>query len=248
MRPEGSDLSDFSYAGLTRDDLNPAKRWLQRRRLDDALRAVPADLQPRLAIDYGGGDGELSARLADAYPQCQVLCFEPASLLRIEAARRLADVERAFLATSESALPSGRADLVLCTEVFEHLPEAETETAFTEIERVLRPGGVLVMGVPVEVGPPALAKGVFRGVRGQAGSVGDIWRAAWGGHIRRDAREIAPGRAYHFEHLGFDHRRLELRLRERFVVERRCGSPLRRAPVWMNSELYVVARRRTATP
>ena len=45
----------MSYADLTRRDANPVKRWLQSRRLEDALRLIPSDAQT--VVDFGGGDG-----------------------------------------------------------------------------------------------------------------------------------------------------------------------------------------------
>jgi SAM-dependent methyltransferase len=94
--------------------------------------------------------------------------------------------------------------------VFEHLPEAETEAALRTIARVLRPGGLLIVGVPQEVGPVAAAKGVFRWTRRSrqfdarpSGSWAPRWAVRRG---RGPVAEIAPGRRYHPHHLGFDHR------------------------------------------
>ncbi|PWT81224.1 MAG: hypothetical protein C5B44_04115 [Acidobacteria bacterium] len=42
----------------------------------------------------------------------------------------------------------GSLDLVIASEVLEHLPEAQK--AFSEISRVLRPGGLLVATIPIE--------------------------------------------------------------------------------------------------
>jgi SAM-dependent methyltransferase len=57
--------------------------------------------------------------------------------------------ESADLIGDAGALPfrSGQADLVLCTEVLEHLPEPNL--ALAEIKRVLSPGGVLMLTTPL---------------------------------------------------------------------------------------------------
>lgn len=234
---------EFSYAGITRDDPNPLKRWLQRRRLSDALAMLPTNLQPGLVVDYGGGDGELSARVAERFPTAEVICFEPVAMMAAAARVRLGLIERARVATREDELPSRTADVLLCTEVFEHLPEAETTAALDQIQRVLSPGGLMVIGVPVEIGPPALAKGLFRSLRrpGSQG-VGRILAAAAGRAVIREREEIEAGRGYHYEHLGFNHQDFERLLSRRFVITARRGSPLRLAPSAMNSELYLLAR------
>ncbi|HZZ64746.1 MAG TPA: class I SAM-dependent methyltransferase [Candidatus Baltobacteraceae bacterium] len=43
-------------------------------------------------------------------------------------------------------LPDGSVDTILCTQVLEHVPDAEG--AFAELYRVLRPGGMLILTVP----------------------------------------------------------------------------------------------------
>ena len=235
-----------SYAELTRRDPNPLKRLLQRRRLADALR-LARDLSPRLIVDYGGGDGALLAAAAQLWPQARLICFEPAPQLAAQARALLAGVARAAVVENEAALPANRADLVFCTEVFEHLPPQETTRALDEIERILAPGGRLVLGVPVEIGPPALPKGLFRIVRRPGefdGRLGNVLSASLGqAPAPRPSSEISAGRAYYPHHAGFDHRPLVGELRRRFEVERRGGSPFPALPAFANSELYVRARK-----
>jgi SAM-dependent methyltransferase len=237
---------DLSYAELTRRDPNPLKRLVQRRRLADALR-LARDLTPGLVVDYGGGDGAMLAAAAQAWPEARLVCFEPAPQLAEQARATLAGVGRAEVVESEAALPAEAADLVFCAEVFEHLPPAETARALDELDRVLAPGGRLVLGVPVELGPPALAKGLFRAAR-RAGDFdarpGVILKAALARPpAPRPRTEISPGRAYFPHHAGFDHRPLLSELRRRFAVERVAGSPLGGLPLWLNSEVYVRARK-----
>lgn len=231
------------YAGLTRDDPNPLKRWLQRRRLDDALAMAPADCSPRVVVDYGAGDGELARRLAARFPAARVIAFEPAAEF---AAAARAGGGRVEVVETEAELPDA-ADLVVCCEVFEHLPEREEAIALDQIGELVGRGGRLLVGVPIEVGPPALAKGLFRMAR-RAGQEDarwpGVWRAATGrGQPHRAVSEIA-GRAYHPSHLGFDHRALRRRLSLRFDILATRSSPAALVPTWVNAELYWWARRK----
>ena len=231
-----------SYAALTRNDPNPFKRWLQARRIDEALRLVPADA--RRVVDYGAGDAEVAARLVRLRPEVEAVCFDPTPELLEEARGRTAGLDRVRLVASEAELVTGWADALLCLEVFEHLPEAETAAALESMARVLRPGGTLIVGVPIEVGPAALAKGLFRRVRRpgafDARLHGILGAARGRPPVDRPLAEIAPGRPYHPHHLGFDHRRLERELAERFRVVGRTGSPF--GPLGpVNAELYITA-------
>jgi SAM-dependent methyltransferase len=150
--------------------------------------------------------------------------------------------------TEEAALPTGEADLVFCTEVFEHLPPAETARALDEIARVLAPAGRAIIGVPVEIGPPAAAKGVFRALRRpgdfDARPAGIASALLGRAPAPRPLEAISPGRAYFPHHLGFDHRRLAAALGERFRLERRAGSPFGALPACFNSEIYFRVQRR----
>ena len=233
-----------SYARLTRNDPNPLKRWLQRRRLDDAIKAAwPGE--PLCVVDYGGGDGALTAMAAEQWPDAELVCFEPAPQLAAEARALLAGVEQAEVLQSTAEIPDGTADLVLCTEVFEHLPQAQTEAALAEIDRILMPGGRVVIGVPVEIGPPALFKGLFRMVR-RPGAFdahpGHVLAAALGRPPRaRPEEEIAPGLPYFPHHMGFDYRALYGALAARFGLEAVAGSPFPRLPLAFASEVYFTA-------
>ncbi len=236
---------NVTYAALTRDDPNPAKRWVQRRRLADALalgaRAAPDALT---ILDYGAGDGALMALARRRFANAALHCFEPTPALYEDCAARVPD---AHMHAREETLPAGAFDLIFCTEVFEHLPPRETEAAFAAIARALRPDGVALIGVPIETGPPALAKGLFRWLR-RPGAPDARLRAILAAMIGapqdlRTLSEIAPGRAYHPYHIGFEHRAFARALAARFAIIARRGSPFPFAPAWANTEIYILARR-----
>ena len=236
-----------NYAAITRDDPSRLKRVVHSRRLADAL-AMARDLTPRTIVDYGGGDGALCLSAAVIWPRARILCFEPAPHMATEARLLLAGTAQVRVVGDEASLPSGSADLVFCTEVFEHLPPTESARALDEIARILRPEGRAVIGVPIEVGPPALAKGLFRAIKrpGEFDSQPAVVARSLMGHPPwpRPASEISPGRAYFPHHAGFDHRPLFRAISERLEPERRTGSPFPILPAWLNSEVYVRARRR----
>lgn len=238
------------YSDLTTGDANPLKRFVQKRRLADALRVLgPLGADYRGAVlDYGGADGQLSRRIAARLPQARVVCYEPAPYLAAEAERMLAGLPNARLVTSLAELEGQRFDYCFCLEVLEHLPESLLEETLSQIEQLLAPGGRCVIGVPNEIFLPALVKGLFRMIRrpGQFDTQpGNVFRAVIGHPpAARPLGEIAPGLPYHFFHLGFDHRRLRQTLSRRFSIERTYGSPLPFAPVGLNFEMYLVVKSR----
>ncbi|NEV63727.1 methyltransferase [Thiorhodococcus minor] len=238
----------MSYADITRNDRSAIKRWLQRRRLSSALElglaAAPA---ARVICDYGAGDGALSLQLAQCRPQARIICYEPADFLRAEAEATLAQAPEVELSARVDAIAPESVDLLFCLEVFEHLPARETEQAMRSISRLLRPGGTLVIGVPVETGIPALYKGVFRMLRryGSFDARPDhVLLATLGRPPRgRTLSEIAPGFRFYREHLGFRLRELKAVLRARFHLKRAVACPFAPLGSWLMPEVNLLARK-----
>jgi SAM-dependent methyltransferase len=100
---------------------------------------------------------QLAARLRPAMIVLDVGCGEQPLRTRVEEAGGCysgADVAQNTRATVDylcpiTALPiaSDSVDLILCTEVLEHVPE--TQPALRELARVLRPGGVIILTTPL---------------------------------------------------------------------------------------------------
>ncbi len=240
-----------SYADITTDDPNLVKRWLQNRRLDDALWHVGvergSDFDGRM-LDYGGGDGALCRRFLTRFPAASVVSFDPSTTMLAEAVGG-SQVTAVQAVGSTGPLETGSFDVITCCEVVEHLPVAQIDEALEEIFRLLSPEGLLVLGVPNELYLMALGKGVFRMVRrsGQYDARWDTVLPAAKGHPRMDrpVHEI-DSLPFIYPHTGFDYRTTLADLhRHGFRVEGSHGSPIRRGPRFLNTELYLVCRKST---
>ncbi|MEX1006777.1 MAG: methyltransferase domain-containing protein [Acidimicrobiia bacterium] len=232
------------YADITTDDRNAVKRWLQRRRLDDAFRKVLPALPHSwrgTVLDYGGGDGALCGRVVEKRPSAQIECFEPSPTIRGEAETRLAGTSVTVTGSLDS---ERRYDLVFCCELLEHLPGAEVHRSLETLGALLDPRGTLVIGVPNEIFAMAAAKGLFRMTRryGEYDAKPSTVLAATLGQPRGDrpVREF-DGLPFIYPHTGFDHRDLVALVRSAgFTVRDIYGSPFVRLPVVFNSEVYAV--------
>lgn len=240
--------SRLGYAGITVSDRNPIKRYLQRRRLRDAV-SVLEDLDEDFSgtmLDFGGGNGELSRLVARRFPDAAVFCYEPMPDILEEARRNLAGLENITLLSDRKTLKGTRFDVVFCLEVFEHLPPPQTARTVRVVDRLLEDGGLFVVGVPNELFLPALVKGLFRMTRrygAHDATPGNVLRAAIGRPPpTRPVRRISRGLPYHFHHLGFDHRRLRTLLQETFDPVREFGSPVNSE--FFGTEIYQVMKKR----
>jgi hypothetical protein len=201
---------------------------------------------PPLIIDFCGGSGELSKRLAARFPEASIYCYEPCPWYLKEAQENFSGMRRITLVPSVDQLPMGTCDLLYCNEVFEHFPPAETETAIGQIKELLSDEGVAIIGVPIEIFIPALLKGVFRMTR-RYGAYDAQWstvlRASLGIPAEdRPVVDMGPG-PWHLQHMGFDHRPFKKRLERDFVIVRTRTSPIRWLGAFLNNEIYYTLRK-----
>jgi SAM-dependent methyltransferase len=230
------------YADKTFRDRNPVKRYLQQRRLRDALHAAPAWPDSGWVVDLGAGNGELCRQLLERIPAQRLVCYEPHPELIEEARRNIGPDSGVRFCRKPAELPSGPASLVFCLEVFEHLPPKETEELLDLLQGLLGRSGKAVIGVPIETGLPALGKGLFRMSRRYGeydARPGHVLRAALGRPPKdRPVVELMPGKYFHLHHLGFDLSGFEEVLARRFNLLERSCSPFRVLGRSVNSEAY----------
>ena len=236
------------YTGITVGDKNPVKRYLQRRRLRDAVSVLAYSDEnfSGTILDFGGGSGELSKMLATRFPNAGVFCYEPMPGIFEEARRNLVGLENVTLVSDRAQLKGLSFGCVFCLEVFEHLPPRQTARTVRVVDRLLEEDGLFVVGVPNEIFLPALVKGLFRMTRRYGAHDArpmNVLKAAIGRPpAERPVRRISCGLPYHFHHLGFDHRRLRVLLRETFDPVREFGSPVNSEV--SGTEIYQVMKKR----
>jgi len=124
--------------------------------IDEWIRATGAP--PARLLDAGCGDGinlSFFARLGRERQWPTHLVGADYSPLRVDRAKL---VGAGLTRTSVTALGfvDRSFDIVVCNQVLEHVPD--DHLAFAELRRVLRPGGLLLVGVPNEGSPLAFLR------------------------------------------------------------------------------------------
>jgi SAM-dependent methyltransferase len=191
--------------------------WYRERR--ELLAAEVSGLVPGTALDIGAAGGGNTRVLRDLGWDALALEYTPEGA-RYAAARGLGVVraDATHLPMADASL-----DLVTALDVLEHIEDDAKAAA--EIARVLRPGGHLVVTVPVD---PRLWSAHDEAV----------------GHVRRYTRE---GILALLEGAGLevvDHRSWMVLLRPAVALRRRftSGSDLDDPPAWLNAALSSVVR------
>jgi len=235
-----------NYSDITINDPNPIKRFLQRSRFNDALKLYPLASNDYTVLDFGGGDGELVLRLAELDSTSKFVCYEPADSMLEQAKQKLSGKERISLTNILTSIPPNSIDLIYSLEVFEHLPEKETNEALKSIHNILKPAGSLIIGVPNELYFAALYKGLFRIFRRRGefdATPTNVFNCVIGKPpATRPVSEISPGQNYHFHHLGFDHRKLKSKF-SNFTLQKCIFSPFSILGTWCSPEVYYVLQK-----
>ncbi len=178
-------------------------------------------------VDFGAGTGLLLHQLKQLCPEADLIGIEPYLKLQYQ--------ESARYVSSFSDLESQSVDVVGAFEVFEHLSKPVLDEALAQTRRVLRPGGHLVLSVPImygaSVGLKALNHRVFYGSTQY--TVMDLMRSTVGIPIAR------PSCDWRFTHVGFDFRWLIGVIEESFVVREKRSSPFASLPWFLNSQVFL---------
>jgi len=100
-------------------------------------------------LDIGVGSG-VSRRYLDAQPGTQVIDYYGADLELQEWIYREDDWKQIYLGNlleGYARIPDDSFDIVICEQVLEHLPDLQVP--METLARVLKPGGTMIVGVPV---------------------------------------------------------------------------------------------------
>lgn len=229
--------------------------WAQRGRFRLGLE-LARRYAGKVVLDYGCGDGTfLQMLMAHAERPTTAVGLDINAELIAMCRSRLAGLPGlTFLLAGEMGASHACAyDAVMCMEVLEHV--VDWHPLLDDFERLLAPGGELLISVPVETGLPVLVKQSVRWMAGKRG-LGDypgtssytwaeLGRSVLAGesqHVIRPVFREAQG-AFH-DHKGFNWRRLRKEVNFRFELLRVVGSPVPWLTPHLASQVWFLARKR----
>jgi 2-polyprenyl-3-methyl-5-hydroxy-6-metoxy-1,4-benzoquinol methylase len=136
---------------------NPTRRTLHRQRRDWIIDAIHRyGNGASSALEVGPGSGVYLPTLTAAAHDVVASDIEHAYLDRLEPlARRHANLRLVWDDITKSAFDDGAFDLIVCSEVVEHI--ADARPALREMHRVLSPTGTLILSTPQRYSPLELA-------------------------------------------------------------------------------------------
>ena len=212
-------------------------------------------------LDYGCGDGTFVALNHDLFRETLGADIDVDQVR--DCATRLAGVPGVRFVSIEAlhdASYDGRYDAVVCMEVLEHCPSDVQPQVLADLARLVRRDGIVVISVPIEIGPTLAIKQAVRAVAAATGlteyaqreryRVSEFVRMALATAATRIERPVtvaATGSGasvrYH-GHKGFNWKTLQRLIESVLVIERRLYSPLPLSRAWLNSQVWFVCRKR----
>ena len=166
-----------------------------------------------------------------------MVAFDPSEDM-LSAIRSATSPETIITVAETSGFEDHSFDRIACLEVLEHMSEKEQVETLRQIHRLLTGDGRLLISVPIEIGPSAVAKNLARQLSGhphQGVSVAGVVRSALCLRVEREA--------VHISHIGFDHRALR-RLFPAcgWEIESTVCSPWPLMGSLLNSQIFFVLR------
>jgi 2-polyprenyl-3-methyl-5-hydroxy-6-metoxy-1,4-benzoquinol methylase len=232
-----------------------SRSWLVRfshgSRFDLARKLVEPRRGGRL-VDYGCGDGTFVAMVHDRFTETLGADVDPRQLAGCGTRLGHLPGVRFAMTADLTRAGQGRWDAVTCMEVLEHCLEPERRRVLDELARLAAPSGLVVISVPIEVGPSVAGKQFVRALAGLR-RLGDyqhrerytpieMARSVLGASIDRVAFEgTGPdGPYFYYGHKGFDFRDLEREIAGRLTITRRLFTPLPLTGALLNSQAWFV--------
>lgn len=253
-------LEQGHYARKQLFSRNALIAWSHRRRFALARELAAAGAGGAL-LDYGCGDATFIALAHDLFRETMGTDVDVEQLR--DCGRRLSSVpDVRFASLDELRRPAyaGYFDAVVCMEVLEHCPSDVQPLVIADLERVVRSHGVVIISVPIEIGPTLALKQAVRAGAASTGLVeyenreryriAEFMRmllARGTSQIERPATITinAHGDTVRYHgHKGFNWRMLAQVIERTFAIERRLYSPVPFTGPWLNSQVWFVCRRR----
>jgi SAM-dependent methyltransferase len=231
--------------------------WSHRGRFASGLR-LAREIGGVRTLDYGCGDGTFLGLLMNGQPAPRVAVGAELTTAIVADCRERFKAQKGLhfmlIEDLDRSAHHGAYDAIYCMEVLEHVidPVAMLE----RFARLLAPGGMLIISVPIETGLPVVVKQVVRRIAGWRGvghypgttgyTLGEMLRSIFARstqHIPRPVITGEDGSTFH-DHKGFNWRVLRALVGADFDLVRESTSPVEWLGPQLGTQRWLIARKR----
>jgi SAM-dependent methyltransferase len=233
--------------------------WSHRGRFATAVR-LARQVGGARVLDFGCGDGTFLGLLMNGEGALRIAVGAEISTSIVadcrERFRQQKGLHFILVEDLERSVHQGSYDAIYCMEVLEHV--TDPGPLLDSFDRLLAPGGTLLISVPIETGLPVVVKQLvrriagWRGIGHYPGTTGytplELLKsviAQSSQHITRPVFTREDGSTFH-DHKGFNWRVLRAMVSARFDVQRESTSPVEWLGPQLGTQRWLIARKRTA--
>jgi SAM-dependent methyltransferase len=233
--------------------------WSHRGRFATGLR-LSKDVSGARTLDYGCGDGTFLAMLMNGTSAPRVAVGAELTTTIVNDCRERFKEQKGlhFMLIEDLERPAHQAayDVIYCMEVLEHV--VDPAPLLATFNRLLAPGGTLVISVPIETGIPVVVKQIvrriagWRGVGHYPGTTGyspmELARSVFARSTQHITRPVISGEdgSQSYDHKGFNWRVLRSLVRGEFDLVRESTSPVEWLGPQLGTQRWMIARKRAS--
>jgi 2-polyprenyl-3-methyl-5-hydroxy-6-metoxy-1,4-benzoquinol methylase len=207
-------------------------------------------------LDYGCGDGTFLQIVKDSVLE---------SVGTDIAEDQIYDCQQRFLGDNKTKFSTLKElnsqdhhsyfDTAVCMEVLEHCLPAQVETVIRDLKELVKPEGIIIISVPIEIGASLLIKQITRRIAGllrqgdydksiEPYTVKELFQMIFATKSSSIKRPIYGDESPYHGHKGFNWRSLHEQLKKTYVIEHISFSPLGWLGGFFSSQVFLIYRNR----
>lgn len=209
-------------------------------------------------LDYGCGDGTFLTIISDLFPEAVGADIAPEQIRDCQ--KRLSEMLPQVYFCTTDALGTEQYnsyfEIAVCMEVLEHCVQSEVEKVVADLKRLVKQNGIIIISVPIEIGPSLVIKQIIRTVAGwlrqgdydksvDSYQIGEFFKMVFANRSTSIERPIyGEGFVSFHPHKGFNWRSLRHELAKQLDIDSTVFSPLGWLGGFVSSQVFLICRNR----
>jgi 2-polyprenyl-3-methyl-5-hydroxy-6-metoxy-1,4-benzoquinol methylase len=207
-------------------------------------------------LDYGCGDGTFLRMINNLFLETIGTDISPEQIAACQ--KRFLGVPQVFFCLVDdldSEQYHSYFDMAVCLEVLEHCVPDNVEKVVLNLKRVVKPDGMIIISVPIEIGASLVIKQIIRSVAGflrqgdydksiESHTLVEFFKMVFATHSTSIERPTYGDDIPYHGHKGFNWRSLRYELSNKLDIEQTFFSPLGWLGGFVSSQVFLICRNR----
>jgi 2-polyprenyl-3-methyl-5-hydroxy-6-metoxy-1,4-benzoquinol methylase len=231
--------------------------WSHSSRFDTTIKVVKEYAEDSSTLlDYGCGDGTFLKMVSHLFSEALGTDVSPEQIYDCQQRLARESTLKFCLQTELDAQEyNSYFDIAVCMEVLEHCPPKQAEIVINNLKKLVKQDGVIIISVPIEIGPSLLIKQITRAIAGwlrqgdydkslESYSLSELLQMTFATKSSSIPRPIYGDNFPFHGHKGFNWRALRQELSKEFEIEQTLFSPVGWLGGLISSQTFLICRNR----